>query len=93
MTSSYLLTDSSAYIHQMHLSNCVVALVYPDGCPSLSWKLHKCKQILLWKECFFGGGESPKSGCNILIDRILQRKCSFLAEKSKNMRLFFVNFS
>lgn len=70
MPSSYLLTDSSAYIHQMHLSNCVVALVYPDGCPSPSWKLHKCKQILLWKERFWGE-ESPKSGCNILIDRIL----------------------
>ena len=54
MASFCLLTDSSAYINQMHLSNCVVALVYPDGCPSLSWKLLKCKQILLWKECFWG---------------------------------------
>lgn len=53
MASSYLLTDS-AYIHQMHLSNWVVALVYPDGCPSPSWKLPKCKQILLWKERFWG---------------------------------------
>ena len=54
MASFCLLTDSSAYINQMHVSNCVVALVYPDGCPSPSWKLLKCKQILLWKECFWG---------------------------------------
>ena len=54
MASFCLLTESSAYINQMHLSNCVVALVYPDGCPSPSWKLLKCKQILLWKECFWG---------------------------------------
>ncbi len=92
MASSCLLTDSSTYINQMHLSNCVVALVYPDGCPSPSWKLLKCKQILLWKECFWGE-ERPKNGCNALINRMLQRKCSFLAEKSKNILLFFVNFS
>ena len=54
MVSSCLLTDSSAYINQMHLSNCVVALVYPDDCPSPSWKLPKCKQTLLWKERFWG---------------------------------------
>ena len=54
MASSCLLTDSSTYINQMHLSNCLVALVYPDGCPSPSWKLPKCKQILLWKERFWG---------------------------------------
>ena len=55
MTSSYLLTDSTAYIHQMHLSNWAVALVYTEGCPSPSWKLPMCKQILLWKERFLGG--------------------------------------